>query len=150
METEKIKLTNTAEVKLYKIPRERWGEMKKLFLANDYLSLITHWNNYGVSPERICPGCPWGVKLVHPHIELLVKKYEMEDEPKENTRVVQEEVQENTRAIEEEPQQEGKPLDAIEDLLFKKKKKGGKDKSEQNDSGEENQGPYNLGAEDIV
>jgi hypothetical protein len=137
-ETEKIKLTNTAEVQLWKIPRSRWAEIKRLFLANDYLSLITIWNNCGVSPERICPGCPWGITRVHPHIEILVKKYDAEDEATEETA---------RRGIE--------AAVIVEEVIIesKKKKKGGKNESGQNGqnaSGGESQGPDDMGAENIV
>lgn len=83
METTKVKLTNTPDVKLWKIPQSEFAKIAKLYDDKQWPILGQLWNRFKVSPNQICNGCPWGVALVQKHMALIKEKYQKEIKPQE-------------------------------------------------------------------
>jgi hypothetical protein len=57
-------LTNTLDVRLWKVPKSRYAEIAKLYAEKQWAILGQIWNQCEVSPTMICNGCPDGIYKV--------------------------------------------------------------------------------------
>ncbi len=61
-------VTSATILSLWKIPKEMMPEIKAAYANKEWLWLIKVWNDYQVSPDRLCPACPESIKVIRAHM----------------------------------------------------------------------------------